>query len=978
MSFWTETGTYGVVHNARDKDPGSGRSVLMVFVHGIFGDCRGTWGNMPEWVLETAGSDADVVSFQYPAQLWERTSIPQAADDLKTWIETQFNDHRYLLFVTHSTGGLVVKHMLREAFAAIERQMQTGSFDIAASGSVWLRTRRIINIAVPHAGGSRILTGISRLLYQALLYPLTVPFLRLVRFLTQGARDWGRNDILPALRWRNPWLLALETEFIQQLQRAAALELPAPVIHDVFAKSDLSVPIEADPRERNIYFRGTHGSVKVPKHPAAPVVTIVSKLASRYLRNPALELVDRTLVRIAEVNRVTGVHTLIGSGAGTEPADERAAIRKRGGSAGTQRDVCDRVAKKLRGGSEGSRRVVITGMAGVGKSAVTRMVAWRLGRLYLDDPRDETPFPLLIPMQQINLAKEGALDENAWDALWAWWSRWALSLFPDQPIDPGWVEQSFRTRATAVILDGVDDFLVNHPAIGLSYVIAMLRNVSARYGDNRRFSVVVAIRSGFHGLERLASDPKDVHEVLRLSVAQAREAFPACRSWLSYVQDSNLLDLVLTPLILSNYEPDAEDLSQAQWLTPAAIMDQTIRTILRRSNLVGVRAPGREAAELDDLLYALSLIAWLFFSKHRGEVDTGVLSDEAKRAGERWEGHFRTLGVLEEAADVITGFRQVAEGAAAILQRTVFVSTGPNKVRFSHRSWQEFLLAQYFVLCLRWGNVEDFGVTAFNSHIYRMAGECFRGETITDERVGAVLDAWSRSGNTYITGNLIAFLAWTQTGIEPRALQRLLDELPRFEALSRVVLIAGLGYRVLVNNSGDLSVGDIRRALLPMLRRFSNPDSTPVDDAVASSLAWCYQKAFAGSFGMPSPETPWPEIGFSDPETIKALPMVCSRQGDQWLVDARSRSLQLAFLTPILDALQDPKLAIRAVHYLYYLVAARKHGVHILELSQELPQLLAPGCPFEQVIASFSAAPEVFTLYRSCQTLNEQLESGSA
>ncbi|MGH8554913.1 MAG: hypothetical protein ACREUD_05000, partial [Gammaproteobacteria bacterium] len=380
MSFWTEAGAYGVVHNARHKDLGPGPRVLIVFVHGIFGDRRGTWGNMPEWVLETAGTDADVVSFQYPAQLWERTSIPQAADDLKTWLETQFNDHRHLLFVTHSTGGLVVKHMLREAFAAIERQMETGSFDIAVTGSVWLRTRRVINIAVPHAGGSRIWTVIIRLLYQALFYPLTVPFLRLARFLTQGARDWGRNDILPALRWRNPWLLALETEFVQQLRRAAALELPAPVIHDVFAKSDLSVPIEADPRERNIYFRGTHGSVKVPKHPAAPVVTIVSKLASRYLRNPALELVDRTLIRIADVNRVTGVHTLIGGGADAAVAGERVGTRQRGGSAGTQRDVCDLVAKKLRGGSEGSRRVVITGMAGVGKSAVARMLAWRLGR----------------------------------------------------------------------------------------------------------------------------------------------------------------------------------------------------------------------------------------------------------------------------------------------------------------------------------------------------------------------------------------------------------------------------------------------------------------------------------------------------------------------------------------------------------------------------------------------------------------------
>lgn len=60
-----------------------------------------------------------------------------------------------------------------------------------------------------------------------------------------------------------------------------------------------------------------------------------------------------------------------------------------------------------------------------------------------------------------------------------------------------------------------------------------------------------------------------------------------------------------------------------------------------------------------------------------------------------------------------------------------------------------------------------------------------------------------------------------------------------------------------------------------------------------------------------------------------------------------------------------------------YLVVTRKHGVHVLELSQELPTLLAPGCRFEQV-ASFSAVPEVQKLYRSCQTLHAQLQSAAA
>ncbi|MGH6635937.1 MAG: hypothetical protein ACRED0_07315, partial [Gammaproteobacteria bacterium] len=298
-------------------------------------------------------------------------------------------------------------------------------------------------------------------------------------------------------------------------------------------------------------------------------------------------------------------------------------------------------------------------------------------------------------------------------------------------------------------------------------------------------------------------------------------------------------------------------------------------------------------------------------------------------------------------------------------------------VRFSHRHWQEFLLAQYFALCLEWGHVEDFGVTAFNSHIYRMAGELFQGREISEQRMQAVLNSWERSRNTYITGNLIAFLAWTQTAIDARAIRLLLNELPNFEALSRVVLIAGLGYRILTDQSNDHARVDLRRAFVPMLREFSNPATAPVDDAVASSLAWCYQKAFAEKFGIPQPEIPWPAIGFDDAETAKALPMICTVKSTELILDARSRSLQLAFLVPILDAYNDPNLAIRALHYLYYLVVARKHGAHVMELAQELPPILASGGEFENVIQSFTPVPEALELYRRCQATHRMLESGA-
>ncbi len=971
--FWTGQGQYGLVHKA----PGPSTAVIVLYIHGVFGDCRHTWGRMPQWVLEAAGLDLDVASFAYPAQLWERTAITQAADDLKTWLETELKPYRHLLFVTHSTGGLVVKEMLRHAYRD-GRGLAPGS-DPEDLPSLWLRTRRIIHIAVPHRGGAPLMTWLGKISY-LLVYPFMAPMLRTVRFVTQGGKDWGKNEIIPALRWNNPWLIALEQEFIDAVARVDALGLPVPVTHDIYAKSDLSVPIQIADRDRDIYFRGTHGSVKVPKRPSAPIVSIVAGFVRRYGADPALEVVEGTLARVAEVNRVTGTMALIDQVAGEQAPADRSAATADAAALGTQEDICGLICERLAKGGERPRQIVVTGAAGVGKSAVMRMLAWRLGRVYLAEPGPATPFPLFIPMQQVTLAREEPPAGQLWEALWAWWSAWVTHLFPGREYHAGWIEEVFRNRAVTVILDGVDDFLVNHPTMGLSSVVDTLRHVVARYRNNARFAIVAAVRSGLHGLERLASDRRDVLEVLRLTVPQAERTFPACRRWLSRITDRRLLDLVLTPLILKNFEPDLEHGFGARGLTAGTIMDETIRAMLRRSHLVGLVAVDGIAVESDHLLDALTLIAWLFFYKHRGEIDAETLQAEARAVVERWRGELASERALAAGSgDLLFGFGLVGQRGTctAIIQRTVFVSTGPDKVRFIHRSWQEFLLARYFILCLKWGCVADFGVTAFNSHIYRMAGEGFRDITIGEGQVRSVLEAWRRSRNTYITGNVIAFLAWTETAVEPRAIQCLVEELAHFEPLSRVVAIAGLGYRVLLNSRTDRSLGDLRRALFPKLRLFSNPDTTPVHDPVACSLAWCYQKAFAELFDLPKPEVPWPRIGFSDAETAAALPMICTVSEGVAVVDARSRSLQLAFLVPILDAYHDPKLAIRALHYLYYLVVARKHGVHVFELSQDLPHILKPGCDFEKVIASFTVVPEILDLYRSCQALHARLEAGA-
>jgi pimeloyl-ACP methyl ester carboxylesterase len=984
--FWTSTSRYGVIHQPAETSGGKCAGCLLVFVHGLFGDCRRTWGRMPEWVLAKAQADVRVISFSYPSRTWQRSSIAYAADDLHTWLETEFRDERQILFVAHSSGGLIVKQMLNQAFQSVEAQVRQGGFDFSSSTSIWLRTRHVINIAVPHRGGSPVSSTAGMVVYN-LIYPFMAPFLWMARFLSQGTKDWGRNEIIGMLRWKNRRLLKLENEFVEKRQHADEWGFPSPMIHDVYAKSDLSVPLSFEAGRREIYFRGTHKTVKIPNRPDGPVVGIVADFVRPYATDTALTVTDRTMARIATVNKLTGSEHLISNtlcGIGQDRDQPRPTVTS--SSAGTQAEVVDRVVEAVRRGSERPKQMVVTGAAGVGKSLVMRMIAWRLARRYLADPGPDTPLPLFIPLQQVTL---GDLPGPAysWELLWEWWHHWAKSLFPGLDCDQSWLETKFHSQATTVILDGLDDFLLNVSTVGLSMVVGMLREVLDRYADNPRFSIVIGIRSSFYGLQRLATDPKDIYEVLRLSVAQAKQLFPKSQEWIDTVHDRNVLDLVLTPLILSNYEPEPSCVYGSGLLTQASVMCQTIRTILVRSHLLGVRRERGQAVELDHLMHALALTAWLFFYKSRGEISLEVLRREARIFADRWERFFQELtekdpdfyydGLADDAADILAGFRLLedAELCQRLLQGTVFVPTGANTSRFTHRNWQEFLLAQYFVLCIRTHHFSEFGAAAFHSRIYRLAGEAFQGGVIAEDCIQALLESWSKTHNTFITGNVIAFLTWTRTAIDARAIRLLLDEIPCFGALSRLVLIGGLGYRVLVNHPDDHSLSDLRRALFPTLRVFANPNTAPVDDRVVISLSWCYQKAFSKLFGTVPPEVPWPAIGFEDTETLRTLAMVSTLRNDRWILDERSRSLQLAFLVPILETYKDAQLTIRAVHYLYYLVVARKHDAHIIELNQELSQLLAPGSKFEKIIESFTIVPEVFELYRRCQAMHAQLES---
>lgn len=124
----------------------------VVFVHGVTGDCYGTWTHSngefwPKWVASDF-ENVNVYSAGYDSTLIGNlkkgagASLSDRATILLDRLASRVAPDRPLVFITHSLGGLIVKQMLRKAQdASNERRKRIGGLARAA-----------VFIATPHAG----------------------------------------------------------------------------------------------------------------------------------------------------------------------------------------------------------------------------------------------------------------------------------------------------------------------------------------------------------------------------------------------------------------------------------------------------------------------------------------------------------------------------------------------------------------------------------------------------------------------------------------------------------------------------------------------------------------------------------------------------------------------------------------------------------------------------------------------------------
>ena len=219
------------------------------------------------------------------------------------------------------------------------------------------------------------------------------------------------------------------------------------------------------------------------------------------------------------------------------PADGgRRATPLVGSSSATQAEVFNELLAVSRTQHVRPVRAVVTGEAGVGKSTVLRSLARRLCNDVLTGDAD-APLAVFVPLyftainaDRVTRAPDAVHRGRVLlEQVLEWWTEWVGSLTFGGAVTVEWLRAKLKKEPVTLILDGVDEFLTNHPALGVADFRHMLSHLSADYEQNHRLTILLGVRSAQPGLASFASDANRIHEVMRLTSEQAAQRFPLRR-----------------------------------------------------------------------------------------------------------------------------------------------------------------------------------------------------------------------------------------------------------------------------------------------------------------------------------------------------------------------------------------------------------------------------------------------------------------
>jgi hypothetical protein len=982
-SFWDQKiKKLGLVHYMRyAKSP---TDTLVILIHGYSGDPAKTWGNLMSWVIGDGRSfDPDVFSYAYAWKYWQRSSIEEAAGGLLDW-QPNWVRYRHLILITHSTGALVAKELIRLEQLRLEEQgTKQGSIPqdrgaIARFMPVTCRIRRIINYAGAHAGASddaiRGLNG-TKVLNKGIVGISRAPVLRFVVPLVNSRI--GENKILQQLQDKG-YLEQLEDDFIGNMRRLQDADLPRPVSVDFPAAADSVVkPFRRKfdllqvgtkpwslPEDVVTEVDGSHLEGKLPSSPEDPSIPELRGWVERYLMDPALEMAHGAVRYSFEVDREDELKE-IRTGLTKEEGGplERAQL----GSQVSVRESLDALCYDT---NPGRRRVLVTGDAGVGKSVVLRRLIRRLFVRYLARHHaDQEPLPMYLPLRDMaktvnDAAAAGELTgEVLWGLIRRHWIEYANGYIDrrgkfehSNMMTADWFDRALAERSPVMVLDGIDELIYDCRGLNEERFLEAVKTLE-RTAGTKRLKLILGCRFTQFGIATLSQGCDPIYQVQPLTEEEAEVLFPAVKKLCGHL-DPRVKKLVLTPLILlalgSRIEGQFDD---PRMRTRSGVMEFALEAIILRS--MGDR-------DTDLCLNALAIAGWIMYQERLPIASRTELLGHLETLRLAWEDHLTGTGQDPSAGGLMPAFTDLREQISLssegepdhrpdLFSRTIFFPV-VTSFELRHIEWEDYLASRYLTFCIRYSFARSFYPRSILNAMFDTTGELLNRIhsrsriSIGRPYLDACLRFYDEKREDIIMANATVFLGKTVVEVDPNVVRGLFDHLlspgDRPREVARHVALNSLSFRALKPPAATgethprLGLDEIdpwspriRAPLREILSDLLDGRRCPELNPWTKCLVWFFSSALEQTL----PLRPWPGLGDTgDPETDRRqneamldLLTATGEDGHRHCENRIQQTLQISWAEIQFDVIADRVTPISGALFLYPVMLVRQaNAIH--------------------------------------------------
>lgn len=982
---------------------------LIIFVHG-FMSYPSAWQEAPRRILDALGIECTVFQYKYPANVWQAADARDAAADLETFLITTLRHYAHIVFVTHSTGAIVVKELLRRNNSTSTQR--SGAAKESGDKPLLERTRCIINLAGAHNGGRRFAR--PAMLFYRLTWGLIA---RLIAYVPVIGPKFGYFELGNQLQpiGNNPFLQKLAADYDEMLRAQQGADMPRPVRFDYEARND-GVVINED---EDHVLPASRFNVAYALHFLSSLLrvagsTIPERVFPQLLPGTPppvgpsfalkVDLAYASHLFVRNSDKESGIQNLL-----SDEIQSREVAR-------TQKELFDEIIALIKRG--GSNIIVVTGPGGTGKSVLMRRLAKSLAADWLSSRvADNTFLPLVVNMKRLGLSSD-MIDEYIrsgdhsvlWRTIQDAWKPVAhdlretlvavgeASVVMNNPalrlsdkhrpvVTREWIDQCWRSGRTILFLDSVDEFLNSYRLLGGLDFIGLIKHLFGReFGDVPK-QIVIAIREGeadtmrlleprWFKLDRLSGTGTLTFLNRRTEAAHPGESsseIDSRRQRLQKVFDALpavARQTIGTPLVLSKLPNLMTIADPASLKTASSVLELALLKTIESDPFDNPAPPSSreitwQNATGEQRLDMLSVLGWIFACDEEGPYRPRPLEWlKSKLADERkaWDGQ-HDLPDSEAIRRISQAFRCLAgEGELdACLRRSVFQSIGG--FAFDHRQWADLCIARFLSICVLTGAFRPLTERTYHPSIFLRIADYLSVPPIpgypasirrtTIDKMLSWLERDPRDGQ-FVIGNFGAIISHGRFGIDGDALAAVMDSLPRIPPLARHVVLSGFAYRALAGHVQDPTMAILKATIIPAAAGHIGN----VNPATAS-LIWCVTRALygnerAGELG------PWPRPGAGDAQAI--FDMVCPgfRIGRDDL--AQRISLQNGYVQTAMSMLQDKFRTIASMHYLLFAVTAFHGKAAVAETTAQLTEIFG-NSRFEDLLGSYRECPEVAELF---------------